>query len=79
MFSVNELTDSCISFIRNHTKQVLKSEGFIQLPLETVLMILEDDELDLSEIKLFKYVMNWVEAHKVFSISFITHSNLCKG
>jgi hypothetical protein len=49
-------------FIREHTQEVLNSEGFLNLSKHRVSSILEDDKLNVEEIELFNAILKWGDA-----------------
>ena len=63
-FEEEELKLKCVKFIAPNVKEVLKTEYFIKLDLDTLKVILENDKLEIREIELFKFVETWCD-HKL--------------
>ena len=56
------LVNSCQKFIKKHFVNVVKSEMFLQLPLDKLINLVSDDELSVSsEEVVFKAVLAWVK------------------
>jgi len=49
-------------FIRDHSEEVLKSEGFLKLSKPRVKALLEDDQLTIDEFELFTACLKWGDA-----------------
>ncbi|XP_014241642.1 BTB/POZ domain-containing protein 2-like [Cimex lectularius] len=57
-----ELLTKSSLIISKNTKEVLSSPAFISIDLSTILLILDHNELSISEYELFKAVETWVES-----------------
>ena len=58
-FAEEELLQKCVKYICSNVSQVLKSEYFLNLDLDTLKVILKQDNLNIKEIELFKFVKCW--------------------
>jgi len=54
-----DLKKHCFSVIDRDTKAVVESPGFMDLPLEVVIELLQRDTLNIDELALFKAVIKW--------------------
>ena len=63
-FAEEELLQKCVKYICSNVSQILESEDFLNLDLDTLKIILKQDELNIKEIELFKFVQFWCD-HKL--------------
>ena len=54
-----DLYERCVDFIQRNTEDVIHSESFLEINLETLKSILECDSLTIDEETLFTHVMEW--------------------
>ena len=63
-FAEEELQQKCVSYICSNASQILKSEYFLNLDVDTLKIILKQDKLNVTETELFKFVQCWCD-HKL--------------
>lgn len=69
LFDEPQLANLCLEMIDKHTNEALQAEGFTDIDLATLKVVLERDTLGIKESKLFTAVIRWAE-HEV------AHQNL---
>ena len=61
-FDEMRLVNKCLVMICAHASLVFKTEHFRNLPHTCVKLIIERDDIDLAEVKVFEGVVNWAVA-----------------
>ncbi|CAH1796570.1 unnamed protein product, partial [Owenia fusiformis] len=62
LFDEPQLAALCLETIDKNTSEALAAEGFTDIDLETLCVVLERDTLGIRECKLFNAVCRWAEA-----------------
>ena len=60
-FTENKLKGKCLQLIRPLAWEVISTDEFLSLDIETLKVILSQDQLNVSEVKLFRAVDLWCE------------------
>ncbi|XP_072022751.1 BTB/POZ domain-containing protein 2-like [Amphiura filiformis] len=61
LFDEPQLANLCLETIDKNTTEALQAEGFTDIDLETLIVVLERDTLGIRESKLFNAVTRWAE------------------
>ena len=61
LFDEPQLANLCLETIDKNTSEALQAEGFTDIDLETLIVVLERDTLGIRESKLFNAVTRWAE------------------
>ncbi|XP_044729608.1 uncharacterized protein LOC123292958 [Chrysoperla carnea] len=64
-YNLPELAASCLDMIDKNTAEALDATEFTQIDLDTLILILERDTLQVFESKLFQAIVTWSEAECV--------------
>ncbi|CAI8042115.1 BTB/POZ domain-containing protein 9 [Geodia barretti] len=59
---VREVEQCCMEYIETNTRAVFKSKGFLQLPKETLLSVIQSSKLTASEEDVWRGVLAWGQA-----------------
>ncbi|XP_070542420.1 BTB/POZ domain-containing protein 2-like [Ptychodera flava] len=62
LFDEPQLAALCLETIDKNTAEALSAEGFTDIDLDTLCVVLERDALGIKECKLFSAVVRWAEA-----------------
>ncbi|XP_077988705.1 BTB/POZ domain-containing protein 2-like [Glandiceps talaboti] len=62
LFDEPQLAALCLETIDKNTAEALSAEGFTDIDLDTLCVVLERDTLGIKECKLFNAVIRWAEA-----------------
>ena len=62
LFDEPQLAALCLETIDKYTPESLAAEGFIDIDIDTLSVVLERDSLRIKEAKLFAAVLRWSEA-----------------
>lgn len=65
LFDEPQLAALCLEMIDKNTSEALAAEGFTDIDLETLCVVLERDTLGIRECKLFNAACKWAEAECV--------------
>eukprot|EP00056_Hartaetosiga_gracilis_P017575 m.7725 g.7725 ORF g.7725 m.7725 type:complete len:286 (+) comp5867_c0_seq1:80-937(+) len=60
-----DLRDTCMTFIEDNTRAVLKSKHFVEISPETFAHILQSDHLQITEMELLNSVKEWATVNSV--------------
>ena len=60
-FGEKSLQQKCFDFICPNIREILKTDHFLQLDLDTLKIVLREDNLYVNEIEIFKAVDKWCE------------------
>uniref|UniRef100_UPI00398ED124 BTB/POZ domain-containing protein 19-like n=1 Tax=Pristiophorus japonicus TaxID=55135 RepID=UPI00398ED124 len=60
-----DMKDKCLAFIENHTKSIVKTQGFHELSDSALLAILQSDLLTIDEPDLINFVRKWTHVNSV--------------
>lgn len=63
LYSLTPLCDFCLNFADRHASEVIATEGFLQLPANAVVEMIQRDSLCAPEIEIFNAVRNWISLH----------------
>ncbi|RHZ60898.1 hypothetical protein Glove_350g31 [Diversispora epigaea] len=58
----NKIQDFCYDIITKHPNTIFESENFLSLPEDVLISIIKQDDLQLEEIKIWEYVIQWGKA-----------------
>lgn len=61
LFDEPQLTALCLEMIDKNTAEALAADGFTDIDLDTLSVVLERDTLRIREAKLFQHVVRWSE------------------
>lgn len=61
LFDEQQLADLCLDIIDKHSVEAFQSDCFLDIDLETLVLILKRDTLGIREIKLYYYVLKWAQ------------------
>lgn len=75
LFDEPQLSKLCLETIDKNTSEALAAEGFTDIDLETLCVVLERDTLGIRECKLFSAVCRWAEAECVRQSLPVTSEN----
>ncbi|XP_033230068.1 BTB/POZ domain-containing protein 1-like [Belonocnema kinseyi] len=65
LFDEPQLADVCLDTIDKSTNDALNADGFTDIDIETLIVVLERDTLRVRESKIFQAVVRWSEAECV--------------
>lgn len=65
LYDEKTLAEKCKEIIQKQTAKVFKSDGFQSISKDTLIHILNDDELSIKEIEVFEFCLQWARAHAV--------------
>ncbi|GAB1860591.1 BTB/POZ domain-containing protein 2 [Camponotus japonicus] len=65
LFDEPQLASVCLDTIDRFTTQALNADGFTDIDIDTLMIVLERDTLHVRESKLFQAVLRWSEAECV--------------
>ena len=65
LFDEPQLAALCLETIDKNTSEALGAEGFTDIDLETLCVVLERDTLGIRECKLFSALCRWAEAESI--------------
>ena len=65
LYDKRDLTKRCLMFIKKNANDILKADGFQGIDEQTLMLIINQDELNVSEVELFRGCVKWAEANTV--------------
>ncbi|XP_029163160.1 BTB/POZ domain-containing protein 1-like isoform X2 [Nylanderia fulva] len=75
LFDEPQLASVCLDTIDRFTTQALNADGFTDIDIDTLMIVLERDTLRVRESKLFQAVLRWSEAECVRQQLSVTPEN----
>ncbi|XP_029646899.1 BTB/POZ domain-containing protein 1 [Octopus sinensis] len=75
LFDESHLASLCLETIDKNTSEALAAEGFTDIDLDTMAVVLERDSLGIRECKLFTAVCRWAEAECIRQNLTVTPAN----
>jgi len=75
LFDEPQLAALCLETIDKNTSDALAAEGFMDIDLETLCVVLERDTLGIRESKLFNAACRWAEAECIRQNASVTAEN----